>query len=149
MALEGHDVCSLVWSLLVADAGPGGVNTLLGGTPTTPGRIYQDVVPQAAALPAATIGLVAAPDTNTLGGVHVMSTVDVDVRVVTSGTGYGPLVPIARRVNVVLDGAHGTNGESYAYRVRRIDFRRMPETDAGGSFRHLIGTYRTEAHPTP
>jgi hypothetical protein len=143
MALEGHDVCSLVWSLLVADSGPGGVNTLLGG------RIYQDVVPQAATLPAATIGLVAAPDTTTLGGVHVHSTVDVDVRVVGSGTTYGPLVPIGRRVHAVLDGAAGTNGESYAYKLRRIDFRRMPESDAGGSYRHLIATYRTEAHPTP
>jgi hypothetical protein len=149
VALEGHDVCSLVWSLLVADAGPGGVNALLGGQPGTPGRIYQDVVPQAAILPAATVGLVAAPDTTTLGGVHVGATVDVDVRVVGSGTGYGSLVPIARRVQVVLDGAAGTNGESYAYKLRRIDFRRMPESDAGGSYRHLIATYRTEAHPTP
>jgi hypothetical protein len=143
MALEGYDICGLVWSLLVADAGPGGVNTLLGG------RIYQDVVPQAAALPAATVGLVAAPDLSTLGGVHVESTVDVDVRVVASGTSYGPVLPVARRVNAVLDGASGTSGESYAYKLRRIDFRRLAETDAGVSYRHLIGTYRTEAHPSP
>jgi hypothetical protein len=44
MALEGHDVCGLVWALLVADSGAGGVNTLVGGTPGTPGRIYQGVI---------------------------------------------------------------------------------------------------------
>ena len=147
MALEGHDVCSLVWSLLVADSGAGGVNTLLGGTPTTPGRIYQDQVPQAAALPAATVGLVAAPDTNTLGGVHVESIVDVDVRVVASGSSYSPITAIARRVNLVLAGAAGTSGESYAYKLRRIDFRRLPEDEAGVSYRHLVSTFRTEAHP--
>jgi hypothetical protein len=141
MALEGHDVCTLVWNRLTADAGAGGVNTLLGG------RIYQDQIPQAATLPAATVGLVAAPDANTLGGVHVLSIVDVDVRVVASGTSYGPIVAIARRVNAVLDGFTGLAGESYACRLRRIDFRRLPEDDAGASFRHLIGTYRTEAHP--
>jgi hypothetical protein len=146
MALEGYDVCALVWSLLVADSGPGGVNALLGGTPGTPGRIYHDVVPQAATLPAATIGLVAAPDTNTLGGRHALSTVDVDVRVVTGGTSYGPIVPIARRVHATLQGAAGTSGETYAYHLRQIDFRRLAESEAGASYRHLIGTYRTEAH---
>jgi len=143
MTLEGYDVCSLVYTLLVADSGPGGVATLLGG------RIYQDVVPQAAALPAATVSLVAAPDTNTLGGVHVGATIDVDVRVVAAGTSYAPILPAARRAQVVLAEAYGTNGESYAYRLRRIDFRRMAESDAGAPYRHLIGTYRTEAHPAP
>jgi hypothetical protein len=144
MALEGHDVCSLVASLLLADGGAGGVNTLLGG------RIYPDEVPQSAAFPAATVGLVAAPDTNTLGGVHVMSTVDVDVRVVTSGTSYAPIDAVARRVDALLDGASGTYRDTYAYRLRQIDFRRVAERDAGGTaFRHLIGTYRSEAHPTP
>ena len=143
MALEGHDVCSLVWTALTSDTGASGVNTLLGG------RIYQDVVPQGVQLPAATVGLVAAPDTVTLSGSHVMSTVDVDVRLVTSGLSYGPIVSIARRVDAVLDGRSGTSGETYAYKLRRIDFRRLPEDEAGVSYRHLIGTYRSEAHPTP
>jgi Protein of unknown function (DUF3168) len=149
MALEGHDICSLVWSLLVADSGPGGVNTALGGTAGVPGRIYQDVVPQAAALPAATVGLVAAPDTVTLGGLHVGSVVDVDVRVVAAGTSYGPIATIARRMTTVLDGAAGTADGTYAYKLRRIDLRRLAETDAGVSYRHLIATFRTEAHPVP
>lgn len=141
MSLEGYDVCSLVYTLLRADAGPGGVNTLLGG------RIYQDRVPQAAPLPAATIALVAAPPTNTLGGVHVKSTVSVDVRVVAAGASYAPIEPIARRVDVVLHGASGTAGETYAYKLEKIDERREATDEAGASFRHLIDTYRTEAHP--
>jgi hypothetical protein len=149
MALEGHDVCGLVWALLVADSGAGGVNTLVGGTPGTPGRIYQGVIPQAVALPGITIGLVAAPDGNTLGGVHAVSTVDVDVRAVVNGTSYGPIVPLARRIHAVLQGSAGTSGETYAYKLREIDFRRIEEVDAGISYRHLIATYRTEAHAAP
>ena len=147
MALEGHDVCALVWDLLVADSGAGGVNTLLGGTPTTPGRIYQDLVPQAAALPAATVGLVAGPDTNTLDGTHVLSSVQVDVRVIVAGTSYSAIEPIADRVHVVLAGASGTHGQSYAYKLERIDFRRMPADDGGVSYRQMVATYATPAHP--
>jgi hypothetical protein len=149
MTLEGHDVCALVWDLLVADSGAGGVNTLLGGAPGTPGRIYQDLVPQAAPLPAATVGLVAAPDTTSVSGDHVLATVDVDVRVIGAGTSYGPIAPIARRVDVVLSGAAGTAGETYAYKLERIDFRRAPADDGGVSYRQMIGTYRTPAHPAP
>lgn len=149
MALEGHDVCTLVWNRLVADNGSGGVNTLLGGTPTSPGRIYPDQIPQAASLPAITISLVDAPDLNTLGGEHVKSIVDVDVAVRVNGTSYGPIVAIARRVDVVLAGVAGAAGESYACRLRRIDSRRMPTDEAGMSYRHMIGTYRTDAHPAP
>jgi len=149
MALEGHDVCALVWDLLVADSGAGGGNTLLGGTPTTPGRIYQDQVPQAASLPAATVVLVAAPDTLTLDGTHVLSSVQVDVRVIGSGTSYSTIVPIARRVDVVLAGAAGTAGETYSYRLGRIDLRRSPADDGGVSYRQIIATYQTSAHPTP
>jgi len=149
MALEGHDVCALVWDLLVADSGAGGVNTLLGGTPTTPGRIYQDLVPQAASLPAATVGLVAAPDTTTLSGDHVLTTVQVDVRVIGAGTSYSAIAPIARRADVVLAGAHGTAGESYAYKLERIDFRRMPADDGGVSYRQMISTWQSPAHPAP
>jgi len=145
MALEGHDVCSLVWTKLVADAGAGGVNTLLGGTPTTPGRIYRDRVPQAAALPAATITLVSSVDTNTLSGIRAMNTTQVDVRVVGPGASYGPLVPIATRVDTVLQGAFGTQGSTYAFKLRRTDLRAFVEDDAGAAFTHVIGTYLSEA----
>lgn len=149
MALDGLDVCAFVWSRLVADSGAGGVNALLGGTPTTPGRIYRDRVPQAAALPAATVGLVAAPETNTLGGVRVMSTVDVDVRVVGVGVAYGPLTPIAARADVVLQGAGGAAGATYAYKLTRIDLRAYVEDDAGTAYTHVLATYRTESHAAP
>jgi hypothetical protein len=149
MPLEGLAVRQQVWSWLVADSGPGGVNALLGGTPTVPGRIYQDQVPQAAQLPAATVGLVAAPDTLTLDGTHVLSSVQVDVRVIGAGTSYSAIAPIARRVNVVLDGAAGMANETYAYKLGRIDVRRGPADDGGVSYRQLISTWQTEAHPAP
>jgi hypothetical protein len=30
-----------------------------------------------------------------------------------------------------------------------VDFRRIAEVDAGAAYRHLIATYRTEAHAAP
>lgn len=147
MAIEGYDVCVLVWELLVADSGPGGVNTLVGGTPTKPGRIYHDQIPQDAALPGITVGLVAAPDLATIGGAHVLANVQVDVRVIGAGINYGPIVPIARRVNVVLDGAGGTTAETRAWKLARIDTRRGPADDGGSAFRQVIQTYATPAHP--
>ena len=150
MAVDGVEVCAFVWSRLVADSGPGGFNTLLGGTVTQPGRIYRDRVPQAAALPAATVSLVAAPDLTTLGGVRVMTTVDVDVRIVGAGAGsYGPLAPISKRADVVLDQAGGSAGAAYVYKLRRADFRSFVEDDGGQAFTHLISTYRTESHAAP
>lgn len=148
MAIDGLDVCSFVWSRLVADSGPGGVNALLGGTPTTPGRIYRDRVPQSAALPAATIGLVSAPETNTLGGARVMSTVVADVRVVGAGAAWGPLAPIARRIDAVLQGAGGTEPGSgvRVVELRRTDHRAFIEDEAGAAYAHVIQTYLTEAH---
>jgi hypothetical protein len=59
MAIEAQRVAGLVWDLLKADTGAGGVNTLVSG------RIYRDRVPQAAALPAVTVALVSSVPTRT------------------------------------------------------------------------------------
>jgi len=146
--LEGLDVCELVWSLLAADNGVGGVNRLLGGTATTTGRIYRDRVPAAAILPAATVALVAHVDTNTLGGVRAFAVAEVDVRVVGDGSSYGTIGPIAERADTVLQSAGGGRDQSYVYKLRRTAVQAFPEDDAGKTYTHLIQTYRTEAEST-
>jgi hypothetical protein len=149
MALEGQRVRSYVWALLVADNGVGGVNRLLGGTVSAPGRIYQDLVPQTAALPAITITLVSEVDTLTQAAVRVFGTALVDVRVVGDGASYSPLDPIAERVDTVLQNASGSNGGVAVVELRRTDLRAYVENDTGKPYTHLIQTYRSEAYAAP
>lgn len=144
--IEGSRVAAFVWSALVADSGAGGVNTLLGGTPSTPGRIYRDQVPQAAALPAATVTLVSATDANTLGGDRVFGAVLVDVRVVGSGASYGTITPIADRADLVLQNRRGTSGGVQIVELRREQVQSFVENEAGTAFTHILSTYRTECY---
>jgi Protein of unknown function (DUF3168) len=143
MAVEGQRVASFVWSALTSDAGAGGVNTLLGG------RIYRDQVPQAAALPAATVTLVSATDSNTLGGLRAFDVALVDVRVVGAGANYAPINPIADRIDAVLQNRSGTNGGVQIVELRRDQVLTFVENEAGAAYSHIVATYRTEAYPAP
>jgi hypothetical protein len=127
--LEGQRVASLVFDLLKADTGAGGVSTL------TSGRIYRDRVPQTALLPAVTVTLVSATDTNTLGGLRVFQNVLVDVRVVSDGTVYSNA--IADRVDTVLQQAAGLKETVHVNELRREQVMAFVEDDA---------TYRSEAY---
>lgn len=138
MALEGQQVASWIWDQLVADAGAGGVNTLLSG------RIYRDIVPQAAALPAATVTLVSHTDENTLGGLRVFAVTLVDVRVVGDGGGYQNTA--AARVDTVLQNAKGTKSGVTIVKLRRDGVQAFVENESGKLYSHVIQTYRSEAH---
>jgi hypothetical protein len=145
VALEGQVVRSWIWDRLVADNGPGGVNTLCGGTPTTPGRIYQDLVPATAVLPAVTINLVSHVDALTLGGDRVFAVAALDVHVHGDGAGYGAINPIADRADAVLQGAGAVKAGVASYKLRRTDVRASVDTDAGKPYSHVIQSYTTEA----
>lgn len=136
--LEGQRVVSLVFDLLKADTGAGGVNTLVSG------RIYRDRVPQAALLPAVTVTLVSAIDTNTLGGVRVFANTLVDVRVVSDGAGYQNA--IADRIDAVLQNVGGLKETVRTVELRREQVQAFVEDDAGKLYAHLIATYRSEAY---
>jgi hypothetical protein len=136
--LEGQRVASLVFDLLKADTGGSGVNTLTGG------RIYRDRVPQTALLPAVTVTLVSATDTNTLGGLRVFQNVLVDVRVVSDGTVYSNA--IADRVDTVLQQAAGIKEAVHVNELRREQVMAFVEDDAGKSYAHIVSTYRSEAY---
>jgi len=136
MALEGQQVAGWVYDQLAADTGAGGVATLCGG------RIYRDLVPQAAALPAVTVTLVSHVDTNTMGGLRVFANTLVDVRVVGEGTGYQNAV--AARADAVLQDARGTRNGVTINKLRREGVQAFVENDSGKSYAHVIQTYRSE-----
>lgn len=142
--IEAQRVMAFVFDSLKADAGAGGVNTLLSG------RIYRDLVPASALLPAATITLVSGTDSNTLGGDRVLETVLIDVRVIGDGASYGPLNPVADRIDAVLQNRGGVSGGVRTVELRRDQVQAFIETEASGkTYSHLLATYRTESHVYP
>lgn len=138
--VEAQKVAAFVFDALAADTGPGGVAALLGG------RIYRDRVPAAAPLPAATVGIVSSTDFGTIGAVRTLDMVLIDVRVVASGSSYGPINPAADRVDAVLQNRRGTSGTVQIVELRRDQTQLYQEDEAGQIFSHIVQTFRTEAY---
>lgn len=138
MALEGQQAVGLVFDLLKADTGAGGVNTLVSG------RVYRDLVPQAAALPAVVVSLVSHVDVNTVGGRRVFANTQVDVRVVGDGGGYQNA--IAARVDAVLQNAAGDRNGTAVVELVRSAVQAFVENDSGRVFSHIVQTYATPAY---
>lgn len=140
--IEGRRVARFVYATLAADTGAGGVYTLLGG------RIYPRRVPQAAALPSCVIQLVSATPTNTIGGRRVFKQTLVDVHLICEGSDISPLVPIADRIDTILQGAKGIQDGANVVKLVLDDEREYDEDDAGKLYSHQIQTYRTAVHAT-
>lgn len=139
--IEGHRVARFVMDTLTGDVGAGGVNTLVGG------RIRRDRLGQGLALPGITVTLVSDTDLNTMGGVRVAGNVLVDVRVVGDGNGdYGPLLPIADRVDTVIQSAKGLKDGIAVVELVRSATQQFTEDDAGKAYTHVIQTYATPAY---
>lgn len=138
--IEGQRVASLVFDILTADTGAGGVNTLTGG------RIYRDRVPQTATLPAVTVTLVSSVPTNTLGGNRVFQNVLVDVRVVSDGAGYSNA--IADRIDAVLQNVGGTKETIRVVELVQDAVQAFVEDDSGKLYAHIVATYRASAYAT-
>ena len=142
--LEGQAVAALVFDALKADAGAGGVNTLLGG------RIYRDQVPQGVALPALFVGAVRWVPLNTMNGSRAAVQAYLDVHLIAEGASYDPINPAAQRADVVVHGLAGANSGVNVVNLENVgpDVA-YPEDDAGKSYRHLVMSYRTPAYQTP
>jgi hypothetical protein len=138
MVVEAQRVAAFVFDALKADA---------AFTGAVGGRLYRDQVPQAAAMPSATVTLVSSVDAVTLGGSRVFDVVLVDVRVVGTGASYGPINAAADRADAVLSNLGGTSGGVTVVELRRDAVQVFVENEPGGSiFSHIIATYRTEAY---
>lgn len=138
--LEGQRVASLVFDLLAADTGAGGVSTLVSG------RIYRDVVPQTAALPAVTVTLVSSTDTNTMGAHRVFTNNLIDVRVISDGAVYSNA--IADRIDAVLQNVGGLKDTIRTVELRREQVTAFVEADSGKMYAHIVASYRSEAYST-
>lgn len=138
MALEGQQVAGWVYDQLVADSGAGGVSTLCGG------RIYRDLVPQTAALPAVVVALVSHVDANTIGGRRVFANTQVDVRVVADGSGYQNA--IAERIDTLLQNGAGSRSSVHVVELVRSAVQAFVENDSGHVYSHVVQTYLTPAY---
>jgi hypothetical protein len=139
--IESLMVARFIRALLVADAGIGGVNTLVGG------RIYRGRKPQGQPLPAVTIVVATDPDHNTMNGTHVYQDVQVDVTVRCEGEDYGPIEPISRRIFTVLQGASGLQDGVTIVKLRRVDSQELIPVTKGKAYAQLVQTFLTEAVP--
>jgi hypothetical protein len=144
LMIEGHRVAKFVMDTLTADVGAGGVNTLVGG------RIRRDRLGQGMALPGVTVTLVGnGDDLNTIGGVRVAVPALVDVRVVGDGNAdYAPLLPIADRIDAVLQHARGLKDGVVVVKLVRRSVVQFTEDDASKPYSHVIQSYATPAYAT-
>jgi hypothetical protein len=129
-----------MYAQLVADAGAGGVNTLLGG------RIYMRRVPMAATLPALVIQLVSATASNTIGGRRAFKQALIDAHLICEGMDISTLVPIADRIDTVIQGAKGVQDGANIVKFVQEDEREYDEDEGGKVYTHQIQSYRTAVH---
>jgi hypothetical protein len=140
--LEGRRVARFIFATLAADSGAEGFATMIGG------RIFSRRVPQAAALPACVIQLVSAVPTSTLNGIRVFKDTLVDVHLIVDGSDIAPLVPLADRADLILQGATGIQDGANVVKLVLDDEREFDEDESGKVFSHQVQTYRTAVHAT-
>ncbi len=142
--IEAQRVARFAMSLLVADTGPSGVVTLLGGGE----RLWRALVPQGKPLPALTLEVVPLDDLTTANGDHVWQPVLLDIGIHGEGADYGPINAAADRAYQLLQGAAGVHEDVYMPKLRRRTVRNFIDTEAGQSYAHIVQTFYTEAQPT-
>lgn len=140
--IEADRAAKWAWTLLRADTASGGVNTLSGG------RIYRDLVPQSAALPAVVITTQAATDDVAIGGHRVTTSVLLNVRVVTTAADYVAVKALADRVDTVLDGATGSQDTVLIGKTVRDSTQQYLEVEDGITYANVVQLYRTRAYTT-
>jgi hypothetical protein len=144
--LESEQVVALAYQALNAD-------TTLNTTLAVGGRIHRDAIPEGGTFPAITLQPVAAVDLNTRGGVHIWQNVQLLVKVTDRFTGAAAsyvtkLIPIAKRVHVILAELTGTVDGVYVVKLRRINAPpQPPEIRAGVRYATLNQVFETEALP--
>jgi hypothetical protein len=88
-------------------------------------------------------------DLSTMSGRRVAGSALVDVAVRGDGNGdYAPLLPIADRVDTVLQNALGLKDGVSVVKLVRTATQQFVDDDAGKSYTHVIQTYRTPRYAT-
>lgn len=152
MASEISRVESWIYSKLVADVGPGGLNTLVGG------RIFAYLAPQAIngvpiAYPLVIYNLQSSRDVQGLGTDRVMTRPLYLIKVISKGPPTDTARGAADRIDEVIGKAVANLKDGYVFSGRReqsISYLEA-ETASGAAttdhFRHVGGLYRIESYP--
>jgi hypothetical protein len=128
---------------LRADNGAGG----LFGAPALVTGVWLDLIPPEIDLPAIRISELAIPaDVTSVNGTRILIGGVYVVAAVVDGSSYGPAVPIADRIDAVLQRASGPGRDGVIVEscIRERPFK-LPEDDGDVHFRHLGGVYRAIA----
>jgi hypothetical protein len=84
-------------------------------------------------------------DVNGIGSLRVMTDNLYVAKVVGRVQAWEPLLPIARRVTTLLEGATGSTVAGHVLGVRREQVVQYVEVDAGQQWRHVGGLFRVWA----
>jgi hypothetical protein len=87
----------------------------------------------------------AAADVNGVGGTRILTRDLWVVRTIGTGESSAPYVPIAARVDAVLQGARGVLVDGEVYTCIRERAVTLVQLEQGTIFRYLTGIYRLQA----
>lgn len=143
--IEGLTVSAWVDSALTLDAG---IQALLGGSYSAArARVWEGIAPAGTPYPFVTFTVVEPRQINGVGvDAEIMSRVGLQVKAVTEGRSYTPIIALAARIHVVLGGKLNvpvTFGASTGLMLtseRRASIQ-YPENASGAEYRHLGHLY--------
>ena len=112
--------------------------------------IYELPAPTGTGFPLVAFSLVSAVDTTTGDTLYrILSRQIWTVRAVVEGHSYASAIPIADRIDALLQNSSGTADGAIIYHTSRESSLRMAEEVEGKQYRHLGGTYRIACQRLP
>lgn len=107
--------------------------------------VFADEIPHEIALPAVRYHVQAPHDVKGVSSNRIMCRVDYLIVVVKEGHGIASAIPLADRIDALLDEATGENDKIRVMSCTRQEPFTMlePQTESGVRYRHLGGIYRT------
>lgn len=138
--LEGITVARWVTTTLTADPVLQGY---LGGAEGIADRVAEGTY-DGAATTWVVFTILSPQDVKVVGMTQVMALVQVQVKVVTVGASYAPIVPVYQRVHELLEGrANQVAQDGIVLTSHRVSGVQYPERANGIEYRHLGGLYET------
>lgn len=105
-------------------------------------RMYDGIAPQAATFPYITFNWQGGADVSAVGGIRIMNNGLWQVKAVVNETSYATILPIADRVDQVLQRASGAVSDGIILACVREQPLALIENSNGVQYRHLGGLYR-------
>lgn len=132
-----------LYQRLATDTGAGGVSTLVGG------RIYRDLAPQNAALPAVVFNSESSIPVNGNGGARIMGNQLWLVKVIGEGDSYATIRPVADRVDARLHGQSGVQDDAIIDGcILESEPPQPSNVENGKRYVYLLQLFRVVVHPS-